>query len=49
MDERHVFTVTELNHRVKDLVEAVPAFSDLLLRGRSPTTRSIPPATTTSR
>ena len=33
MDERHVFTVTELNHRVKDLVEAVPAFSDLLLRG----------------
>ena len=33
MDERHVFTVTELNHCVKDLVEAVPAFSDLLLRG----------------
>ena len=33
MDERHVFTVTELNHRVKELVEAVPAFSDLLLRG----------------
>ena len=33
MDERHVFTVTELNRCVKDLVEAVPAFSDLLLRG----------------
>ena len=33
MEERHVFTVTELNHCVKDLVEAVPAFSDLLLRG----------------
>ena len=33
MDERHIFTVTELNHCVKDLVEAVPAFSDLLLRG----------------
>ena len=33
MDERHVFTVTELNRCVKELVEAVPAFSDLLLRG----------------
>lgn len=33
MDERHVFTVTELNHCVKELVESVPAFGDLLLRG----------------
>lgn len=33
MDQRHVFTVTELNNCVKDLVESVPAFGDLLLRG----------------
>lgn len=33
MDERHVFTVTELNNCVKELVESVPAFGDLLLRG----------------
>ena len=31
--ERHIFTVTELNSCVKELVESVPAFSDLLLRG----------------
>ena len=33
MDERHVFTVTELNNCVKELVESVPAFGDLLLKG----------------
>lgn len=33
MEERHVFTVTELNNCVKELVESVPAFGDLLLRG----------------
>ena len=33
MDERHVFTVTELNNCVKELVESVPTFGDLLLRG----------------
>ena len=33
MDERHVFTVTELNNCVKELVESVPAFGDLMLKG----------------
>ena len=34
--ERHIFTVTELNSCVKELVESVPAFGDLLLRGAPP-------------
>ena len=42
MDERHVFTVTELNNCVKELVESVPAFGDLLLRGEDLQLQGVP-------
>ena len=46
--ERHVYGVTELNELVKAVLDSVPEFGNVCVRGRSPTTSSTPPGTTTS-
>ena len=33
MADRYIFTVTELNQFIKDLLDNVPPLTDLLLRG----------------
>lgn len=33
MAERYIFTVSELNQFIKDLLDNVPPLTDLLLRG----------------
>ena len=44
--EQHVFSVTEVNQYIKSIIDGVPQLGDLLIRS-CPTTRSIPPDTTT--
>ncbi|MEI3127948.1 MAG: hypothetical protein V8T09_01655 [Oscillospiraceae bacterium] len=46
---RYIFTVSEVNQFIKDLLDNVPPLQEVLLRGEIPTTNYTPPAITTLR
>ena len=46
MEGRYVFTVSELNQFIKDLLDNVPPLQEVLLRGEVSNYRCIPPGTT---